>query len=129
MTDVLNRFPDDGNLDHTVHVLKYLFPRQFGLHNVFTYKVDSKESIQPFKDYTLREQEIALSERRNIQKAIAGASSITVKQRVPKRLRGEALDLVRKMQRLHSRCSYHDLLKRYCPSKVSGITHCPASAA
>lgn len=109
--------------------MKYVFPRQFGLHNVFTCTVDSKESVQPFKDYTLREQEIAQLGRRNMQKGSDRALSIAVKQRVPKRLRGEALDLVRKLQRLHSRCSYHDLLKHYCPSKVSGITRCPASAA
>lgn len=100
--------------------MKYLFPRQFGMHNVFTCTVDPKESIQPFKDYTLREQEIAQSERSNTQKRSAGTSSTAVKQRVPKRLRGEALDLVRKMQRLHSRCSYHDLLKHYCPSERIG---------
>ena len=94
--------------------MKYLFPRQFGLHNVFTCTVDPKESVQPLKDYTLREQEIAQLDRQSLQKGAAA------KQRIPKRLRGEALDLVRKLQRLHSRCSYRDLLKHYCPSRVSG---------
>ena len=122
MIDVLNRYPDGDKIEHTVHVMKYLFPRQFGMHNVFTCTVDPKESIQPFKDYTLREQEIAQSERRDMQRS-AGTSSTAVKQWVPKRLRGEALDLVRKLQILHSRCSYHDLLKHYCPSEVSRITH------
>lgn len=124
MIDALNRYSDDDNIGHTVHVMKYLFPRQFGMHNVFSSAVDSKESIQPFKDYTLREQEIAKLEGRNIQKASAGVSTDAVKQRVPRRLRGEALDLVRKLQRLHSRCSYNDLLKHYCPSKVSRIRYC-----
>ena len=109
--------------------MKYMFPRQFGMHNVFTCTVDSNESIQPFKDYTLREQEITQLERRDIQIGRAGASSIALKQRIPKRLRGEALELVRKMQRLHSQCSYHDLLKHYCPSKVSEITHFLANTA
>ena len=94
------------------------------MHNVFTSIVDSKESIQPFKDYTLREQEIAQLERRNTQKGNGRASNTTVKEQVPKRLRGEALELVRKLQRLHSQCSYHDLLKHYCPSKVSHLVHC-----
>ena len=129
MVDVLNRYPDDGNLDHTVHVMKYLFPRQFGLHNAFTCTVDPKESIQPFKDYTLREQEISQLRRQNIHRGGNGVSSIAAKQRIPKRLRGEALELVRKLQRLHSRCSYHDLLKHYCPPKVSEVTHCPVNAA
>ena len=118
----MNRFPDHSNVNHTVHVMKYLFPRQFGLHNVFTCTVDSNESIQPFKDYTLREEEITQLKCRKGQKGGDGASSIAVKQRVPKRLRGEALDLVRKLQRLHSRCSYHNLLNYYCPSKVGRIT-------
>ena len=115
----MNRFPDGDDLDHTIHVMKYLFPRQFGLHNVFTCTVDSRETIQPFKDYTLREREIAQLADRNNRKGGGGASSIAVKERVPKRLRGEALDLVRKLQRLHSRCSYHNLLNHYCPFKVS----------
>ena len=106
--------------------MKYLFPRQFGLHNVFTCTVDPRESIQPFKDYTLREQEIAQMERRYIQKGNDGAPRIAGKQRVPKRLRGETLALVQKLQRVHSRCSYHNLLNNYCPLEVSGITHCPA---
>lgn len=126
MIDVLNRYPNDGNTEHTIHVMKYLFPRQFGMHNVFTCKVDPKESIQPFKDYTLREQEIGQLERRNVQKRSAGAS---FNQRVPKRLRGEAFDLVRKLQRLHSRCSYHELLKHYCPSEVSRMARCPTHVA
>ena len=116
--DVLNRYPDGGNMEHTVHVMKYLFPRQFGLHNVFTCTVDPKETVQPFKDYTLREQEIAQLRRQQLQRRGTGSSGITVKDRLPKRLRGEALELVRKLQRLHSRCSYHDLLKHYCPSTV-----------
>ena len=102
--------------------MKYLFPRQFGLHNVFTSLVDTKESIQPFKDYTLREQEIAQLERRNTRKRSARASNITVREQVPKRLRGETLNLVRKLQKLHSQCSYHDLLNHYCPCKLTNST-------
>ena len=109
--------------------MKYLFPSQFGMHNVFTCTVDSKESTQPFKDYTLREQEIAQLESQAIRKGNAGTSSVAIKQRVPKRLRGEALDLVRKLQKLHSRCSYYHLLKHYCPLKVSRALRCPANAA
>ena len=92
------------------------------MHNVFTSIVDSKESIQPFKDYTLREQEIAQLERRNTQKRSGIASNTTIQEQVPKRLRGEALELVRKLQKLHSQCSYHDLLKHYCPCKLTNST-------
>ncbi|KAI9674434.1 MAG: hypothetical protein M1817_001772 [Caeruleum heppii] len=55
----LNRYPDWTNSAHTLSLLKYIFPRQFGLHNVFTSAVDSRETIQSSKDYTLREEEIA----------------------------------------------------------------------
>ncbi|CAD0096672.1 unnamed protein product [Aureobasidium mustum] len=55
---VLNRAGNDEEVDQSAHLLKYIFPRQFGLHNVFTYAIDMKNSAQPFKDYTLREQEI-----------------------------------------------------------------------
>ena len=105
------------------------------MHNVFTSIVDTKESIQPFKDYTLREQEIAQLERRNTQKRSGRASNTTTKAQVPKRLRGEALKLVRKLQKLHSQCSYHDLLKHYCPCKLTNSTkrtflhHKPIAAA
>ena len=92
------------------------------MHNVFTSIVDSKESIQPFKDYTLREQEIAQLERRNTRKRSGRFSNTTFKEQVPRRLRGEALELVRKLQKLHSRCSYYDLLEHYCPCKLTDST-------
>lgn len=93
--------------------MKYIFPRQFGLHNVFTSSVDVRETVQPFKDYTLREQEIGLRQRqihlRNPR--LAGSPQA----HLPKRLRGQAVALVKKLQKLHSRCSYAELLKHYCP--------------
>ncbi|RYP91931.1 hypothetical protein DL770_001991 [Monosporascus sp. CRB-9-2] len=46
------------NRFNTMRVMMYMFPRQFGLHNVFTSKVDFKETSQRLKDYTLREDEI-----------------------------------------------------------------------
>lgn len=93
--------------------MKYIFPRQFRLHNVFNSTVDPNETVQPFRDYTLREHEIAQSKR------CAGPQSS--EQHVPKRLRGATFDLVRKLQKNHSRCSYHQLLKHYCPWKVSDV--------
>jgi telomerase reverse transcriptase len=80
----------------------YIFPRQFGMHNVFTAEVDSKETVQPFTDYTLREDEIHAQ----------FSSEVSVK--VPKRLRGKALELVKKLQIQHSRCPYKILLEYYC---------------
>jgi telomerase reverse transcriptase len=91
--------------------MKYIFPRQFGLHNVFTSTVDKNETTHAFKDYTLREHEIA---------NYTGQGRIHSHQnnRVPKRLRGQAIALVRKLQRMHYRCSYVELLKHYCPIDV-----------
>lgn len=93
--------------------MKYIFPRQFGLHNVFTSPVDRRETVQPFKDYTLREQEIALRQRQ-IQLKNASPTG-PPKVRLPKRLRGQAVVLVKKLQKLHRRCSYAELLRHYCP--------------
>ncbi|KAL6357993.1 hypothetical protein LRP88_08172 [Fusarium phalaenopsidis] len=68
---VLNRYtrvPDpsdhqksDQNVQrqHMLKIMMYMFPRQFGLHNVFTSQVDFTKTSQKFQDYTLREEEIA----------------------------------------------------------------------
>lgn len=139
-SDVLNRFPyktqkldqnagyrrrpqEDENHDalidsnhwSTVHVMMYIFPRQFGLHNVFTSFVDPRETVQPLKEYTLREEEIArIYGRRSSNDAI-------IKIRLPRRLRGKAMELVGKLRISHSRCSYNKLLNYYCPSAVSSM--------
>ena len=99
----------------TVHLMKYIFPRQFSLHNVFTSKVDPKETVQKFKDYTLREEEIAFQERR-LRAKMCHAHSIET--RLPKRLRGHALKLVQQLQKRSQRCPFSILLQHYCP--VSG---------
>ncbi|KAK2816774.1 hypothetical protein FQN49_007996, partial [Arthroderma sp. PD_2] len=98
---VLNRYPD-ANMAHTVHIMKYIFPRQFGLHNAFTSTVDRTETAMPFKDYTLREKEIALKPG----------------DKIPRRLRGRLVELVQKMQKRHSRCAYVELLRHYCPKRT-----------
>ncbi len=99
----------------------YIFPREFGLHNVFTSAVDPWETAQPFKDYTMREEELR---RVGLAAAPGSASGTTVgaarkKRSVPKRLRGSLLQLISKLQRRHARCSYRLLLDHYCPGKVS----------
>lgn len=114
---VLNRFPCQVNNgsgtmfsrrrpeENITQILMYIFPMQFGLHNVFTSEVDNRETVQPFKDYTLREEEI--------DSKYPDAKAI----KIPKRLRGKARDLVKKFQILHSRCSYNSLLEYYCPNR------------
>lgn len=108
IADVLNRFPRHTEKADTVHIMKYIFPRQFGLHNVFTSIRDSKDTTQPFKDYTLREEEIARADR---PRKIMNLSTA----HLPKRLRGRAFELVQRLQVLHKRCSYTQLLAHYCP--------------
>ncbi|OXV06383.1 hypothetical protein Egran_05849 [Elaphomyces granulatus] len=117
---VLNRFPysTPRDLSHTVHVMKYIFPRQFGLHNVFTSEIDRRETVQPFKDYTLREEEIASVERQRRSRLPSlqiGAGESKESFKIPKRLRGKVVELVQKLQRSNKCCSYSELLRYYCP--------------
>lgn len=87
---------------------------------MFTSTVDPKESVQPFKDYTLREQEIVQKERRALHGIdLKVVNPVKASQRLPKRLRGQVVDLIQRLQRLHKRCSYQQLLEHYCPLKVS----------
>ena len=132
LVDVLNRFPlpsppksdgasqvaevppavttgttnEDENL---VRIMMYMFPRQFGLHNVFTSLVDRKQTAQQFQDYTLREEEI--NKRFPKQDALGKP----LKVHIPKRLRGETQRLVQRLMVLHARCSYSELLQHCCP--------------
>lgn len=43
------------------HVAKYIWPREFGLHNVFTDETDRQVTTQRFNDYVVRETEIHVS--------------------------------------------------------------------
>ncbi|KAJ9129600.1 Telomerase reverse transcriptase [Pleurostoma richardsiae] len=94
------------NDDNTARVMMYIFPRQFGLHNAFTSSVDASQTSQKLQDYTLREEEI--SEKLNE----AGRDR---KIHLPKRLRGVPQRLVQRLQILHQRCSYSQLLQHHCP--------------
>ncbi|KAM0332599.1 hypothetical protein ACHAQA_002883 [Verticillium albo-atrum] len=105
--------------DNTRKVLMYLFPRQFGMHNVFTSEVDRNQTAQKFQDYTLREEEIkALRQRQN---HLGKEKPV----HVPKRLRGEVIRLVQRLQVRHARCSYTELLRHYCPSVVDASLRQP----
>ena len=120
MTDVLNRFSDRNDKQQTVHIMRYIFPRQFGLHNVFTSKVDPRETAMPFKDYTLREKEIHSSMCRELGGKATNLEDIAKwKLRAPKRLRGEVIALVEKLRILNQRCSYTEMLRHYCPVEVA----------
>lgn len=95
--------------DSVVHIMMYIFPRQFGLHNVFTSEVDRRKTAQTFQDYTLREEEIAKKFPVTVEKSRHAAKHI------PKRLRGSLPHLIQRLQVLHGRCAYAPMLQHYCP--------------
>ncbi|KXH63750.1 telomerase reverse transcriptase [Colletotrichum salicis] len=102
-----------ANERNTLKVMMYMFPRQFGLHNAFTSKVDYSKTSQKFADYTLREDEISTTFKgRDIK--------------LPKRLRGDAKRLVQRLQLLHGRCAYAEILRHYCPSAIDFKARKPA---
>ncbi|KPM35632.1 hypothetical protein AK830_g10942 [Neonectria ditissima] len=94
---------------NTIKVMMYMFPRQFGLHNVFTSQIDTSRTAQQFQDYTLREDEITLAFPQKPDKQDLQLPKL------PKRLRGDAERLVGRLQVRHDRCSFIELLRHYCP--------------
>ncbi|GFF73759.1 telomerase reverse transcriptase [Aspergillus udagawae] len=124
---VLNCYPRSDSLSETVHILKYIFPRQYGLHNVFTSVTDSRETVLPFKDYFSRETEIAQideQKRKRHQRIGPGFSNHFERHNdfveIPKRLRGKAVELVQQLQNRNRRCPYVKLLGYYCPTEDVG---------
>jgi telomerase reverse transcriptase len=114
---VLNRYSDLTDSKQSVHIMKYVFPLQFRLHNVFTSVVDRNETAQEFKDYTLREHEITYAENRLIQQS--GCHSRPSGAMVPKRLRGEPVLMIQAIRKRHSKCSYTQLLRHHCPVRAA----------
>ncbi|RFU75293.1 telomerase reverse transcriptase [Trichoderma arundinaceum] len=102
------------NAAHTIKLMMHVFPRQFGLHNVFTSAIDTNQTAQKFHDYTHREDEI------NKKMGAAQGSAEKTLPNIPKRLKGATRDLVRRLQILHARCSYFELLRHYCPTFLDG---------
>jgi len=116
---VLNRLGDAEDRSQTYCVMKYIFPRQFGLHNAFTSKVDPKETGQPFMDYTIRDKEIHRLELHGNRRQRNSNSEKISERRfyLPKRLRGQVFVLVERIRKRHKKCPYHALLQHYCPRK------------
>ncbi|GAA5959406.1 hypothetical protein JCM21900_006848 [Sporobolomyces salmonicolor] len=83
------------------HLAKYVFPRQFGLHNVFT-SPKPRSSLEVLPDYQDREIEI---------KKVGSIKT-------PGRLK-PALPLLNRLALLHRRCNYRKLLDQKCPSKIT----------
>ena len=109
--------------------MKYIFPRQFGLQSVFADRGENTNQLNP---YASREKEISELEMYRKQTHARPDKSGDASEKLPKRLRGQAVDLVQKLRVRHARCSYGELLNYYCPSEVSflrQISHIPADFA
>ncbi|KAI5804216.1 hypothetical protein DFH27DRAFT_554881 [Peziza echinospora] len=99
--------------EQTQRILQYIFPRQFGLHNVFTSAVDKIETSHRFKDYTTREDEIQRKTRRGREGGVYSYRPL----KVPRRLAGERVrSLVEGLRRGNEKCGYWALVRYYCPS-------------
>ena len=117
---VLNRHGATNKDGLDVTLLKYIFPRQFGLHNVFTSDIDPKDTAQQFKDYTTRDLEIARYDHHWRQRRLARLENgQTLTPPLPKRLRGRVLQLVARLRKRHSKCAYAALLEHYCPNPLA----------
>ena len=117
--DVLNRFPLLESKAQTVHVMKYIFPRQFYLQNVYT-----SDDTHPydFKSSMFREKEIAQLEeqrqpRRPENESADADADADASIKVPKRLRG-ITELIWKLRNRNAHCCYGELLGYYCATEV-----------
>ena len=114
---ILNKAPHTNKIFEGEDLLRYVFPRQFGLHNVFTSETDRRDTSQPFKDYADREQEVARSLyewRAKRQKHIDTPADM--RPPLPKRLRGSILQIAKRIAKRHERCAHTLLLEQYCPN-------------
>lgn len=82
--------------------MMYMFPRQFGLRNVFKPTGEPNEQFNSF-GLLLREDEIFKDD---------------TTPKTPKRLRGQIADLVHRIRIRHARCAFYELLRHYCPTEV-----------
>ena len=111
----LNRNKDVEDEAQTACLLRYVFPRQFGLHNVFTSAVHWKDSAHSYKDYTIRDREINRTKIRwKARKATDSEEACSTEQPIPKRLRHGVAALVHSMRSRHAKCSYGSLFAHYC---------------
>ncbi|KAJ5391980.1 hypothetical protein N7509_007470 [Penicillium cosmopolitanum] len=129
---VLNRFSSLESTNETIHFMKYLFPRQFGLDNVLTVSAERNNNNQA-QSHEFRENEISKHDDHRFRRLSGPAQdrtpAITREQlstKLPKRLRGQVLALAQKLRVRHARCSYGALLQHYCPADSNGPWRLPA---
>lgn len=106
--------------------MKYMFPREFGLSNVFTISADSKNGMDMSTNHNRRENEIThLNEQRRQRRCQSSGDQLRAElggndfEKLPKRLRGKPFEFVQRLRVHHARCSYGELLKYYCPEVCS----------
>jgi telomerase reverse transcriptase len=116
---VMRRYRNLTDPAETIHVMKYVFPRQFDLHNVFTSSTDVRNTSHQLMDYTVREQEIA---RVRTKRKYRSGKPALLGDKVPRRLRGKCFRLVERLRKRESRCSYRTLLDHHCPRSQHGTS-------
>ncbi|CEO58739.1 hypothetical protein PMG11_03444 [Penicillium brasilianum] len=121
-THVLNRYKSLDSEAQTVQVTNYIFPRQFGLQNVFTSTANRNGNTQ---NIVFREPEISqLIEKEQLRRPavsgdqVNGHNEEAAHTKLPKRLRGQTMELVRRLRIRHAKCSYRQLLDHYCPDEL-----------
>lgn len=127
LSDVFNRYDSLDSEAQTVHLINYIFPRQFGLQNVFLSTADNRNGNATYlKNIVFRESEISwLIEKEQLRRPAPIGDQAhaddeeAAHTKLPKRLRGQTVELVRRLRVRHSKCSYRQLLDYYCPDEVS----------
>jgi hypothetical protein len=89
----------------TRHLLKYIFPLQFGLASAFAPAVGADGSFGKPRAVNYADREVDIKRLSNVK--------------TPTRLKGELEQITSKMIGLVSKCKVRVLLERWCPSKVS----------
>lgn len=125
---MLNRYTSLDSEAQTVHVMNYIFPQQFGLQNVFSSTPTSNSSATYLTNAIFREKEISqLIEKEKLRRPAPKGDQAhadheeAAHTKLPKRLRGQPLELIRRLRASHSKCPYRQLLDYYCPDEVSPL--------
>ncbi|CAK5268459.1 unnamed protein product [Mycena citricolor] len=133
LIDVLNRLngPKSNRITDSVgpvklmeqarHLSKYVFPRQYGLANVFRFELPRREGFR-LPDFGDREDEIRVS-MDGFKKLLS--MPVTYFQRLgqfktPKRLK-DAVPMLEKILWRHGKCSYSRLRDLTCPTKTGQL--------
>jgi telomerase reverse transcriptase len=116
---VMRRYRRLADPAETIHVMKYIFPRHFDLHNAFTSSRDLRNTSHQLMDYTVREHEIA---RVRTKRKYRPGKPPLLGDKVPRRLRGTCFHLVERLRKRESKCSYRMLLEHHCPRSQHGTS-------